>query len=83
MARSATSRIPVEDKVRIVLTVLKGEMTVSEAARRRGVSPIAVTKWKQAFLDAGAKALEPRPGGRAGAQGAPEQRERAAEARPG
>jgi transposase len=33
-----------------------------------------VSKWKQAFLDAGAKALEPRPSGRAGAQGPPEQR---------
>ncbi|MBF6332132.1 helix-turn-helix domain-containing protein [Nocardia transvalensis] len=62
-ARTAKARIPVEDKVRIVLSVLKGEMSVSEAARRRGVSAMAVTKWKQAFLDAGAKALEPRPSG--------------------
>lgn len=36
MSRSARSRIPVEDKVRIVLSVLRGEMSVSEAARRRG-----------------------------------------------
>ncbi|MCM6775273.1 helix-turn-helix domain-containing protein [Nocardia sp. CDC159] len=74
MARTAKARIPVEDKVRIVLAVLKGEISVSEAARRRGVSAMAVSKWKQAFVDAGAKALEPRPSGPAGAQGGPEQR---------
>ncbi|WP_240772181.1 helix-turn-helix domain-containing protein [Nocardia sp. CS682] len=74
MSRSPRSRIPVEDKVRIVLSVLNGEMSVSEAARRRGVSAVAVSKWKQAFLEAGAKALEPRPSGPPGAQGSPEQR---------
>ncbi|AFU01598.1 MULTISPECIES: transposase [Nocardia] len=55
MSRSARSRIPVEDKLRIVLSVLRGEMSVSEAARRRGVSAVAVSKWKQAFLEAGAR----------------------------
>ncbi|NKX86228.1 transposase [Nocardia coubleae] len=53
MARSQRSKIPVEDKVRVVLSVLTGEVSASEAARRRGVSPMAVGKWKQTFLDAG------------------------------
>ncbi|WP_280331407.1 transposase [Nocardia wallacei] len=74
MARSQRSKIPVEDKVRVVLSVLTGEVSASEAARRRGVSPMAVGKWKQSFLDAGTKALEDRPSGPAGAQGTPEQR---------
>ncbi|WP_425298011.1 helix-turn-helix domain-containing protein [Nocardia brasiliensis] len=69
MSRSAKSRIPVDDELRIVLSVLRGEMSVSEVARRRGVSAMAVSKWKQAFLEAGAKALEPRPSGPAGARG--------------
>ncbi|ASF08719.1 hypothetical protein CEQ30_16620 [Nocardia brasiliensis] len=44
MSRSARTRIPVEDKLRIVLSVLRGgEMSVSEAARRRGVSAVAVS----------------------------------------
>src|SRR5579875_2696459 len=44
---------PVEDKVRIVLSVLAGEMTVAEAARRHKVSETSVGKWKQQFLEAG------------------------------
>ncbi|MFI6043500.1 transposase [Nocardia sp. NPDC051321] len=63
-----------EDKIRTVLPVLASEMSVSEAARRHGVSAVAMSKWKQAFLDAGAKALEPKPSGPAGAQGGPDQR---------
>lgn len=35
MSQSAKPRIPVEDKLRIVLSVLRGELSVSEAARRR------------------------------------------------
>lgn len=50
------SRPPVfsaEDKIRIVLSVLAGEMTVAEAARRNKVSETSVGKWKQQFLEAG------------------------------
>ena len=35
MARSRRLKIPVEDKVRVVLSVLSGEMSAAEAARRR------------------------------------------------
>jgi transposase-like protein len=40
----ATSRLqlPLEDKVRVVLAVLAGELTVTEAARRHGVSGKAI-----------------------------------------
>nr|WP_218003452.1 helix-turn-helix domain-containing protein [Nocardia transvalensis] len=51
-------KIPVEDKVRVVLSVLAGEMSAAEAARRRGVSTASVGKWKQTFLEAGTKALD-------------------------
>ena len=44
---------PVEDKVRIVLSVLAGEMTVAEAARRAKVSEQSVGNWKRQFLEAG------------------------------
>lgn len=44
---------PVEDKVRIVLSVLAGEMTVAQAARKAKVSETSVGKWKQQFLEAG------------------------------
>ncbi|BCK56147.1 transposase [Nocardia wallacei] len=67
-------KIPVEDKVRVVLSVLSGEMSAAEAARRRGVSTASVGKWKQVFLEARTKALDEIPSGPAGAQGTPEQR---------
>jgi transposase len=38
------------------------------------VSTASVGKWKQAFLEAGTKALDEVPSGPAGAQGTPEQR---------
>ncbi|WP_281005166.1 hypothetical protein [Nocardia vinacea] len=44
MARSRWLKIPVEDKVRVVLSVLAGEMSVAEAARRRGVSTASMAK---------------------------------------
>ncbi len=44
---------PVEDKTRIVLSVLAGEMTIAEAARRNKVSETSVAKWKQQFLESG------------------------------
>lgn len=44
---------PVEDKVRIVLSVLAGEVTVAEAARKAKVSEQSVGNWKRQFLEAG------------------------------
>jgi transposase-like protein len=61
VARSPRLKIPLEDKVRVVLSVLAGEMSAAEAARRRGVSAMSVAKWKQTFLEAGTKALEEVP----------------------
>src|SRR5215207_9813170 len=48
---------PVEDKTRIVLSVLAGETTVAEAARRNKVSETSVGKWKQQFLESGRAGL--------------------------
>lgn len=46
-----------EDRVRIVLAVLRGEVMIAEAARREGVSAAAVAKWRDAFLEGGAQAV--------------------------
>ena len=48
---------PVEDKIRIVLSVLAGEVTVAEAARRNKVSETSIGKWKTQFLEAGKAGL--------------------------
>ena len=55
---------PVETKLRIVLGVLRGELSAAEAARRHGVSETSIGKWKEQFLE----------GGKAGLQAAGQQR---------
>ncbi len=45
--------IPVEKKIRIVLSVITGEISVAEAARREKVSEQAIGNWKRQFLEAG------------------------------
>jgi transposase len=49
--------VPVEQRIRMVLSVLSGELTLAEAARRRGVSPETVASLEDGM---------PGPGGRAG-----------------
>lgn len=44
---------PAEDKVRIVLSVLSGEMTIAEAARRNKVSEQSISRWKAQFIEGG------------------------------
>ena len=49
--------IPAERKTRIVLSVLAGEMSIAEAARREKVSEQSIGRWKADFLEAGKTAL--------------------------
>jgi transposase len=59
---------PVEDKVRIVLSVLAGERTAAEAARKAKVPEQSAGNWKRQFLEAGKLGLaaggSPRPSSR-------------------
>jgi transposase len=48
---------PAEEKVRIVLSILAGETTVAEAARRAKVSEQSVGNWKRQFPEAGKSGL--------------------------
>jgi transposase len=56
--------VPAADKIRFVLSILAGELTSAEAARRAKVSETTIGNWKRQFLDGGAAAVE--AGGRAG-----------------
>lgn len=56
MAR--TSGVSKEKRLATVMAVLKGELSVAEAARRVGVAEQTVHNWKRAFLEAGAAGLE-------------------------
>jgi len=49
--------LPIEEKTRVVLSILAGEMTVAEAARRVKVSEQSVGTWKRQFLEAGRAGL--------------------------
>lgn len=49
---------PVETKLKIVLSVISGEATQAEAARRHGVSETSIGKWKEQFLQGGKTGLE-------------------------
>ena len=59
----------VEDKTRIVLAVLRGEITIAAAARREAASEVSISKWRDQFLAGGQQALE------AGARHGPSARE--------
>jgi transposase len=64
--------IPVEKKTRIVLSVLAGEITIAEAARREKVSEQSIGRWNAEFLEGGKTALA---AGRAGPSSREEQLE--------
>jgi len=49
---------PVDVKLKIVLSVLSGESTQAEAARRHGISEASIGKWKEQFLLGGRSGLE-------------------------
>ena len=47
----------VEDKNRIVLAVLRGEISIVEVSRRESVSQTSISKWRDQFLAGGQQAL--------------------------
>ncbi len=57
MHGKTTPRISAEKKTRIVLSVIVGEMTIAEAARREMISEQSIGRWKADFLEAGKTAL--------------------------
>ena len=46
-----------EQKIRIVLEGLRGEITVAELCRREGLANVSYYKWSKDFLDAGKNGL--------------------------
>ena len=56
--RRATQRkFRAEDKIRIVLEGLRGEIPVSQLCRRETISPALYYQWSKAFLEAGKNGL--------------------------
>ena len=46
-----------EEKIRIVLEGLRGEIPITEVCRKGGIQPSIYYKWSKAFLDAGKNGL--------------------------
>jgi len=55
---SRPPKFSVAEKQRIVLSVLRGEQSVAEAARRSKCSETSVAKWRDQFVAGGVQALE-------------------------
>ena len=54
---SRLSVFSVEDKARLVLAVISGEMSMAEAARRGKASEQSISTWKRQFLEGGKAGL--------------------------
>ncbi len=52
------SKKTTDQKLRIVMSVLRGKYSAAEAARQNGVSEQSVHNWKKQFLDGGRQGLE-------------------------
>jgi transposase len=55
--RRTRRRFSAEEKVRVVLEGLRGEMSVAELCRREGIASNLYYRWSKDFLEAGKKRL--------------------------
>jgi len=55
--RATRRKYRAEDKIRIVLEGLRGEISVSQLCRRESISPALYYQWSKAFLEAGKNGL--------------------------
>ena len=56
--RKTKKRYSSEEKIRIVLEGLRGEMPVAELCRKEGINPNLYYNWSKDFLEAGKKRLQ-------------------------
>jgi transposase len=55
--RNTRRKFTAEEKIRIVLEGLKGEDSIAEICRRKGLAPSMYYKWSKGFLEAGKRQL--------------------------
>jgi transposase len=56
--RQTRRRFTAEEKIRIVLEGLKGEVSIAELCRREGIVSNLYYRWSKEFLEAGKKRLQ-------------------------
>ena len=57
ICKATRRKFSTEEKIRIVLEGLRGQIPVSELARREGIAPTVYYRWSKAFLEAGKNGL--------------------------
>ena len=57
MRRATRRQFSAEEKIRIVLTGLRGEDSIAELCRREGIAENLYYRWSKEFLEAGKKRL--------------------------
>ena len=55
--RATRRKFTADEKIRIVLEGLRGEIAISELCRREGIAASIYYKWSKAFLEAGKNGL--------------------------
>ena len=55
--RRTRRKFSADEKIRIVLEGLRGEVPITELCRQQGIQPSIYYKWSKAFLDAGKNGL--------------------------
>lgn len=55
--RRTRRKFSAEDKIRIVMDGLRGEIGIAELCRREGIAPNLYYRWSKDFLEAGKKRL--------------------------
>jgi len=55
--KATRRRFSADEKIRIVLEGLRGELSISEICRREGIASSVYYKWSKAFLEAGKNGL--------------------------
>lgn len=55
--RATRRKFNPEEKIRIVLEGLRGEIPITEICRRESISPAIYYRWSKSFLDAGKNGL--------------------------
>lgn len=55
--RKTRRKFSAEEKIRIVLTGLSGEESITDLCRKEGIHPTNYYKWSKAFLEAGKRQL--------------------------
>jgi transposase InsO family protein len=56
--RKPSRHASVDEQIQVVLAVLKGELSLAEAARRHGVTSATVGNWRDRFVDAGKAGMD-------------------------